>query len=253
VESPTDPKVNRAYYNSKHGVCAFSFFIMVTPDGFIAYVSLVDTGNTHDAKAWNTAYAFPPVGEDGQERIDKKTLLKDLEEAYGFGKPESAKNLHIDERFSEVMEKEQEEVEVVGEERIFCEDDYTFAIGGDKAYPHISLVDGWSLFVTMTAGSDDAIKEAESATASSAEVMSQQGLDIPNFIHNINDNKQHHRHPKIARPRSVVERVIGAMKSYQILTNITFISKQKTYTVFKLIVIVAALCNYNLRLRGTSW
>lgn len=105
----------------------------------------------------------------------------------------------------------------------------------------------------MTAGEEDAVKEAVWANEITEELLTDSGNKCPKFVHTINEEPWRHRHPKIAIPRSVVERVIGAIKSYKLLTNISFLSKQKPYDVFKLVVIAAALCNYNLRLRGTPW
>jgi len=149
---------------------------MVTPDGFISYVSLVDTGNTHDATAWNTAYAFPPLDENGMEREDKVTLLKDLEKTYGCGKPESQGS-------TATLLENTEEIAV--DNIVLEEKDFTFAIGGDKAYPHILLNEGWSLFVTMTAGEEDAVKEAVQANEVTEELFTVSGKKCPKFVHTI--------------------------------------------------------------------
>lgn len=86
IYSPKDFQLQKKAYNSKHGFCAYSFFIMVAPNGRVVYVSLVNWGSFHDATAWNTAYKFPPIdSETGRERIDQKTLISHLEEYYGIG------------------------------------------------------------------------------------------------------------------------------------------------------------------------
>ena len=126
-------------------------------------------------------------------------------------------------------------------------------IGGDKAYPHIRIPKDWELFVTMTAAEKEAIKEAEQASIDSNELFAQRNLDQIEYVHNINEDVKRHRCPKIAKSRSVVERVIGAMKDYRLLTSVSFISKESGKHVYMLVVVVAALCNYNLEKRGTGW
>ena len=93
----------------------------------------------------------------------------------------------------------------------------TVEIGADKAYPHILLPTGWSLFVTIREG-------------------------VPlQFTHIIDGEVGRHRSPEIVRNRAFVERVIGAKKDYLILSNIGFLSVHHIYTVFRIVVIIAAL------------
>jgi len=131
------------------------------------------------------------VEGDGGERKDKWTLIQELEKTYGSEKPET---FNVQQNEAEtVVEDEDEEKEEEVEKRkvkIFPESEYTFAIGGEKAYPHILLNDGWSLFVTMTVGDADSIKEAEKATASSKEVFTKNGVTCPKFIHTIDEEKR---------------------------------------------------------------
>ncbi len=72
IWSPKDLKKYRSAFNSKQSICSFSFFIMVTGNRFITYVSAIDTGNTHDAITWNTALGwpislFPNITQTGRE------------------------------------------------------------------------------------------------------------------------------------------------------------------------------------------
>lgn len=228
IWSPSDLKKYRASYNSKHNLCAFSFFVMVTGNGFITYVSLIDTGNTHDSTSWNTAMAWPPLNENGQERDDGFKLTEQLEAFYGCGKSED---------FALIEEGKK----------------HTFALSGDKAYPLIKLPKGWSLYVTMTAGEEDALREAKGGNAATASILNSTNQPVPKFTHNISDDPMRHKDPQIARARSVVERVIGAIKDWKILGNIPFVSQQKFHTLFQMIVLFCAICNYTLKEHGTAW
>jgi hypothetical protein len=62
-----------------------------------------------------------------------------------------------------------------------------------------------------------------------------------------------YRSPEIAKFRSVVERSIGAMKKFRLLLNVAFISRLKHRFLMKLIVIIAALVNYELDFRKTPY
>jgi len=129
----------------------------------------------------------------------------------------------------------------------------TFSIGGDKAYPHVLLPKGWSLFLTKTSEEEESIEQANEANKRSAEVFERCSQSQPTFVHTINGDLACHRTPEIAQSRAVVERVIKAIKAFLILMNISFLSQQEVHFVYKMIVVVAAICNYNLNKRGTSW
>jgi hypothetical protein len=141
----------------------------------------------------------------------------------------------------------------IGDELFGLPKQATFSIGGDKAYPHILLPKGWSLFITMTSEEEESIQQANEANLRSMEVFEERNIRLPTFLHTINGDAARHRTPEIARSRAVVERVINAIKDFLILTNIAFISKQKVHFVFKMVVIIAAICNYNLSKRGKQW
>ncbi len=77
---------------------------MCAPDGRITYVSLVDSGTTNDATAWNTALKFLPIDlATGEERGDGATLIDDLEEFYGVGDTETSE-LNGDEHYPGILE-----------------------------------------------------------------------------------------------------------------------------------------------------
>lgn len=231
IWNPKDVKKYRENFNSKHGHTAMSFFVVCTPDGCIVYLSKFDTGSTHDSTAWNTALAWPPITiQDGKcvDRPDRKLFVKQLEEVYGEGLPEAKK---VD---RSVVERESNP---------------TFSIGGDKAYPFIHLPSGWSLFVTMTAGEERAISDASDAVAETEKIYADKGVSAPNFVHSISDDPRRHRDPRLAKSRAVVERVIGSMKEWKILSNISWVSSQSYGLIWKALVIIAALHNYNLRMK----
>ena len=90
IFSPEDIAINKQHFSSKHGICAYTFYVLVTPNGKIVYVSAIDIGSTHDVTHWNTSHAFPPVdASTGLERADGLMLIDELETFYGVGKTES--------------------------------------------------------------------------------------------------------------------------------------------------------------------
>ena len=114
--------------------------------------------------------------------------------------------------------------------------EYVLAVGGDKAYPEIVLPSDWHVYVTMTA-EYQALETSDPATSA----------------YLINDDPRRHKTPELAKYRAVVERVIGAMKKFKILLNVEFISQIKDDMLHKLLYLIAALINYNLDCRGTSY
>jgi hypothetical protein len=114
------------------------------------------------------------------------------------------------------------------------DDDLTFCLGGDKAYPNIDLPDGWELYVTMTAEEPNLEEQPKSNRKKNENVM---------------DVDERHRSPEIAKWRSVVERTIGAIKRWQILSNVDFMSKVDGELLQKLLTVICALVNWE-RING---
>lgn len=97
--------------------------------------------------------------------------------------------------------------------------DYTLAIGGDKAYPNIDVPPGFELYIT---------KSGEDAHGSKKPWVK--------FS------------PTIAKYRSVVERSIGQIKSWRILSSKPYMSRIPWAFMRKLLLIICALCNFNRNL-----
>jgi hypothetical protein len=116
------------------------------------------------------------------------------------------------------------------EEFYELEDDWTFCLGGDKAYPNIDLPDGWELFVTMTAEEPNLDEQPNS----NRKKKNENAMDVEGRT----------RSPEIAKWRSVVERAIGAIKRWQILSNLDFISKVDGALLQKLLTVICALVNW---------
>mmetsp|Transcript_36787 Transcript_36787/g.57800 ORF Transcript_36787/g.57800 Transcript_36787/m.57800 type:complete len:86 (+) Transcript_36787:928-1185(+) len=78
--------------------------------------------------------------------------------------------------------------------------------------------------------------------------MQANGIEIPVFFRKVEKDDEGKRNmmPEIARPRGVVERVIGAMKRFALLLNVPYLSQQEYRTLFILVVVVAGITNYNL-------
>lgn len=98
---------------------------------------------------------------------------------------------------------------------------YSFALGGDKAYPRMSKPDQWKAIIT---------KSGEDRNADPPE--------------NVNFD------PSIARHRGVVERVIARIKSWMILTTKLHVSQASACA--KLFMICAALSNWRLDFNKTA-
>jgi hypothetical protein len=79
--------------------------------------------------------------------------------------------------------------------------------------------------------------------------------DLPDRAdcYKINDDEMRFKSPEIAKFRSVVERTIGAMKKFRLLLNIAFISRLKHRHLMKLIIVIAALINFELDHRKTPY
>lgn len=156
-----DVAFRRMLWNNKHKIHAFSFFVIVAPDGRIVYVSTVDNGNVHDKTAW-----------------EESGVVDELEDFYS----EKTAN-------------------------------FQFAVGGDKAYPNMTVPKGWHKYITKSG-------EKEASEKST----------------------QLHFSPEIAKHRAVVERTIGKIKDWLILTRKYYLGFEKA-RVEKIVFIIANLVN----------
>jgi hypothetical protein len=57
IWKPKDSKTNQCCFSSKHNKTAWQFFVLVTPNGHISFVSHVKGGATHDKTHWNESGA----------------------------------------------------------------------------------------------------------------------------------------------------------------------------------------------------
>lgn len=148
-------------WNNKHKIHAFSFFIIVAPDGRIVYVSIVDNGNVHDKTAW-----------------EESGVVNELQDFY-------------------------------------AENPTTFqlAVGGDKAYPNMTVPQHWHKYITKS-GEAEATKKSP----------------------------QLHFTPEIAKYRAVVERTIGKIKDWLVLTRKFYLGFEKA-RVEKIVYIICNLVN----------
>lgn len=122
-------------------------------------------------------------------------------------------------------------------ENAYGEEDgnWTFCLAGDKAYPNIDLPEDWELYVTMTADEPNPAQELNNRKA------------------NVMDDQNRHRSPEIAKWRSVVERAIGAIKKWQILSNLDFMSKVDGELLQKLLTVICALVNWERSQNQKPW
>lgn len=110
-------------------------------------------------------------------------------------------------------------------------EDWTFCLAGDKAYPNINLPEGWELYVTMTA--EEPVNPTEETNVGPKKKNEK-----------VMDSENRHKSPEIARWRSVVERAIGAIKRWQILSNVDYMSKVDGALLQKLLTVICALVNW---------
>lgn len=105
----------------------------------------------------------------------------------------------------------------------------------------------------MTSEENDAIEEAEKATEETKRILMMRNIPVPEYVHTIDGDEARHRCPRIAKSRAVVERVIGAMKDFLLLQHIGWISKQTFDMVYRVVVVIAAICNFKLAHRKNQW
>jgi len=111
VFDPFDHTTHKFMWNSKHAETAYTFFIAVTPDGRIIYLSELTGASRGDHYTWNNSDIVKLLTEKYPLDDDGKLLV----------------------------------MEGLGTLRRFL-----LAVGGDKGYPGIRLPPGWHLFLTMT-------------------------------------------------------------------------------------------------------
>lgn len=70
---PRDVIAHSAMFNSKHQICAWVFFIVVSPRGRIMYISDIRAGNTHD----KTHYDQSSVNDILKEKYDLSNVTHD--------------------------------------------------------------------------------------------------------------------------------------------------------------------------------
>lgn len=187
IWAPEDSKTARAFYNQKHGYHAYVFFIVVTADGKIVYISDVRSGTEHDKTHWNESDA-----------------------------PDQLEQLYCGGWNGKIL-----------------------SIGGDKAYRGIRRPIGWENRVTKSAEEEEK-NENENENEQTVKKNKEWWCD---YIKDV----------KIARHRAVVERTIGAMKKWLILTNEPLISRVTVEEMRSLLVLIAALTNYQLITNNTTW
>ena len=124
------------------------------------------------------------------------------------------------------------------EEAYEITDDWKFCLAGDKAYPNVDLPEDWELFVTMTAEEPNPTEEMTSSRKKKPQTM---------------DSSDRHRSPEIAKWRSVVERAIGAIKKWQILANLDYMSKVDGKVLKHLLTVICALVNWERRRNNKAW
>lgn len=112
------------------------------------------------------------------------------------------------------------------------EDGWTFAIGGDKGYPFISIPKGWKLYITKSGENSKDVNEEG--------VESGEPIKKAKAEHVVLD-------PGIARLRGVVERVIGRIKSWEIFASKYYCSNVKR--VKKLVEIVCGIINWSFEMQ----
>jgi hypothetical protein len=111
---PKDTKTARVFYNKKHGHHSYVFFVAVTPDGEIVYVSECMGGTEHDKTHWNNSTA--PDELKGRYTSDEFTFSTSGDKAYkGMRRPQGFHNHVTMTGLLEEDDEEEEEGEVKDE------------------------------------------------------------------------------------------------------------------------------------------
>jgi hypothetical protein len=70
-----DVKTHRQLYNTKHGLCGFCFWILVTPNGRIVYVSDLFEGSKHDKTMWDESTIVQELEATCRNRVQTNLNL----------------------------------------------------------------------------------------------------------------------------------------------------------------------------------
>jgi hypothetical protein len=119
----TDPEIAREGFNMKHQMAAVSLWIMCSPNGRIVRTSNIETGNKHDASAW-----------------DESGVVEELESCYPTP-------LYV--APNKIVRSMNSRKTVTVKRNA-----YRPGLNLDKAYPNINIPDGWEIFLTKTAAPD---------------------------------------------------------------------------------------------------
>ena len=227
IETPTVPTAAQATYNSKHGINSWQIFILVTQTGRIVYMSSVEGGKMHD----KTHYCRDDVSRQLYEFYSKCPGYKD-------GTIKIGRKL------------------------------YQLTIGGDKAYKNLVLPKGWRLLLTKSAEDHDVNLEqaahdggVDLATAKKRKARNDAGnsqkklkkddesnnggsSDATRGWPQANITESQRFDTNVAPFRSVVERVMKALKRWHILLTRIHLTPRRVTTVFKCVCI---LTNYQLK------
>ena len=96
-------------WNSNHGFYAFVFFIVVTPEGRIFFVSHAMGGSEHDKTHWNTLTGPKELEEKYQGKECRKTFTLGGDKAYwGVKRPDGWAN-YVTKSAEKEERKEREE------------------------------------------------------------------------------------------------------------------------------------------------
>jgi hypothetical protein len=92
--APQDSKTARVFYNNKHGHHSYVFFVAVSPEGRICYLSEVLSGTEHDKTHWNESTAPADLGVDYPDGIEDFILTLGGDKAYkGMKRPRNWANI----------------------------------------------------------------------------------------------------------------------------------------------------------------
>jgi hypothetical protein len=196
---PKDSKTARVFFNKKHGGHSYVFFVAVSPDGRICYVSECMAGTEHDKTHWNESSA-------------PDELKGRYEEDSGF----------------------------------------EYSTSGDKAYLGMRRPKTWLNHVTMTG----LVGDDEDEQQLPLEVVEEIAASNPTPEGEEEDAEwwklNYQCDARIARFRAVVERTIGHMKKWLVLMNEVLITRISYKKMQQLIVLIAALTNYQLKHNKTG-
>jgi hypothetical protein len=157
------------------------------------------------------------------------------------GKTHDRKVFHEDEINKKLIEEYFEHMTKMHENGNSDQEFWRLSFGGDKGYYAIPVPEGWYLYITVSGNQHDTSENTKDWDFEIGALDSVQGFNI------VDPNEHNLQRPdgKLAEFRSIVERTIGDVKKWRILSNMEYVSDYLNNDLDDVITILCALTNWN--------